>query len=105
MPTPKRPTADRKPATKDTVKDSRATVSGPAESSPGAPADDLAAKVTGTNELAAQMPFNANKPSEYDPTAALAPPEGQSFKPDDPLVGASTVTELHGSEKTGSGGA
>ena len=33
--------------------------------------DDVAAKTAGTAELAAQMPFNANKPSEYDPGAAM----------------------------------
>ena len=40
---------------------------------------------------------------EYDPDAALAPPRGAD-EAADPLVGASTVTEMHGSEKVGSGG-
>ena len=48
--------------------------------------------------------FNPNKAAEYDPDAALAPPEGTSVKPADPIVGASTVTELNGSEKVGGGG-
>ena len=33
-----------------------------------------------------------------------APPEGPSVKSADPIVGASTVTELNGSDKVGSGG-
>jgi catalase len=48
--------------------------------------------------------FNSNKPLEYDPAAAVAPPVGLSVDPEDPIVGASTVTERHGSEKAGSGG-
>ncbi len=49
------------------------------------------------------MPFNANKPLEYDPDAAVAPRPGQSAVPDDPLVTASTVTEMNASDKVGSG--
>ena len=54
--------------------------------------------------MASAFPFNPNKAAEYDPDAALAPPEGASVKPADPIVGASTVTELNGSDKVGSGG-
>jgi catalase len=63
----------------------------------------LAEKAAGTEDLASAFPFNPNKPAEYDPGAALAPPEGASMKPADPIVGASTVTEMNGSEKVGSG--
>ena len=49
------------------------------------------------------MPFNANKPREYDPAAAIAPKAGQSLTPGDPVVTASTVTETNASEKVGSG--
>src|SRR4029079_10741379 len=48
--------------------------------------------------------FNPNKGAEYDLDLMLAPPEGASVKPVDPIVGASTVTELNGSDKVGSGG-
>ena len=83
----------------------RATVSGPAEPSlTTETTDDLAAKVAGTEELAASFPYNATKAAEYDPDAAVNPPEGAAMKPHDPIVGASTVTELEGSEKVGSGG-
>ena len=60
--------------------------------------------MAGTEELAASFPFNANKPLEYDPDAAIAPDEGASKKPADPIVGASTVSEKNGSDKVGSGG-
>ena len=87
------------------VRASRPTVGGPAqpEASPGA--DVLAEKVAATADLAAAFPFNPNKASEYDPQAALAPPAGAFVKPDDPIVGASTVSEANGSDKVGSGGA
>jgi len=44
------------------------------------------------------------RPPNTIPKAALAPPQGASVKPDDPIAGASTVSELNGSEKAGSGG-
>ncbi|NOT44232.1 MAG: catalase [Acidobacteria bacterium] len=92
---------------KDTraVRQSRATVSGPAEPDASGAGDIVAAKVAGTEDLASAMPFNAIKAAEYDAASALAPPEGASAKAADPVVGASTVTERNGSEKTGSGGA
>ena len=90
--------------TSSTARNSSATVSGPARPGPGRQSDDVANKVAGTQELASAFAFNANKPLEYDAAAATAPPQGISAAPDDPLVGASTVTEKHGSEKVGSGG-
>ena len=87
-----------------TERNSRATVSGPAKpDGPPAVADALAEKFAGTQELAAEMPFNSIKPAEYDPASAIAPPAGPSFKASDPLVGSSTVTERHASDKVGSG--
>jgi catalase len=89
-------------------RNARATVSGPAE--PGDPNeaitsnDDLAAKTAGTQELATRMPFNAIKAGEFEPDPSEAPPEGQAETPEDPIVGASTVSEMNGSEKVGSGG-
>ena len=95
----------KSPKSGDEKAQTRATVSGPAD--PAArpeSSDDLAAKAAGTQDLASKMPFNANKPREFDPDAAVAPEAGQSFEPDDPIVGASTVTEQNGSDKAGSGG-
>jgi len=86
-------------------RNSRATVSAPSRPDPSPPAqlDDLAAKFAGTQDLAAARPFNANKPSEFDPAAMIDPKPGQSFTPGDPIVTASTVTEMNGSDKVGSG--
>ena len=83
---------------------SRATVSGPGvPDSPGS-GDVLAEKMAGTQNVALAFPFNPNKSAEYDQDAALRPREGPSVKRVDPIVGASTVTELNGSDKAGSGG-
>ena len=104
--------SSKRPAKKQATKaagTTRATVSGAAK--PKTPpvksnefaGDDLAVKAAGTEALAAKIPFNANKALEYQADAAIAPPQGVSAKPDDPIVGASTVTEANGSDKVGSG--
>jgi catalase len=89
---------------KSTVRNSRTTVSGPAEPDGSGTGDIVAEKAAGTQDVASMFTFNPNKAAEYDPDAALAPPEGASVKPADPIVGASTVTERNGSDKVGSGG-
>jgi len=50
--------------------------------------------------LAAPFTFNENKPSEFGGAEAE---EGRTEKPDDPLAGASTVSEANASDKVGSG--
>jgi catalase len=85
------------------LRNSRTTVSGPSTPEPSRSQDDLAAKHAGTQDLAAAIPYNAHKPAEYDPAAALAPEVGGFVAPDDPLVTSSTVTESIGSDKVGSG--
>ena len=92
------------PGKQSTLRNSRTTVSGPAAPDNSGVGDALADKAAGTQDLASAFPFNTIKSAEYDPDAALAPPEGPSAKPADPIVGASTVSESNGSEKTGSGG-
>ena len=87
-----------------TARNSRATVSGPAQPDTSGIGDILADKAAGTQDLASVFPFNPNKAAEYDSDAALAPPEGASAKPADPIAGASTVSEVNGSDKAGSGG-
>src|SRR6185503_987210 len=100
MPTSKRTT--KSPSTRK--RNSRTTVGGPSDPQPTPIGrDDLAAKAAGTAELAAQMPFNATKTSEYDLASDALPPEDQQAKPADPLVGASPVTEMCPSDKAGSG--
>jgi catalase len=84
---------------------SRATVSGPADPMPLVDSsDDLTAKMAATQQLAAALPFNANKALEYDPQAAIHPEPGVSIEPADPIVGSSTVQEKNASDKVGSGG-
>jgi catalase len=95
--------AKKQSSSTSTVRNSRATVSGPAHPDRSGSGDLLSEKAAGTQALAAAFPFNANAPAEYAPDGALAPPEGTSVTPSDPMVGASTVTEMTGSEKTGSG--
>src|SRR5687767_11429748 len=88
---------------KSTARNSRTTVSGPAEPDASG-AGDIAEKATGAQDLASAFSFNPNKAAEYDSEAALAPLEGASVKSADPIVGASTVSEVNASEKVGSGG-
>jgi catalase len=90
---------------KSTARNSRATMSGPARPDASGAGDRAAEKAAGTQDVAAAFPFNANKAAEYDPQAALAPPEGASLAAEDPIVGASTVSEVNDSEKVGVGGA
>ena len=96
--------SSKTPKNKSTARNSRTTVSGPAIPDASGAGDLAAEKAAGAQELASAFPFNPNKAAEYDPDAALAPPEGASVEPADPIVGASTVTEMNGSDKVGSGG-
>lgn len=89
---------------KSTVRNSRTTVSGPAEPDASGAGDIVVEKAAGTQDVASAFLFNPNKAAEYDPETALARPEGASVKPADPIVGSSTVTELNGSDKVASGG-
>jgi catalase len=85
-------------------RNSRATVSGPAQPTGPASGDLPAEKASGTEALAGEFAFNQNKRAEFNPDGAIAPPAGHHVDPADPIVGASTVSELNGSDKTGSGG-
>ena len=85
---------------------SRPTVSGPATiPANAAPTDDLESRMAATEALARAMPFNALKPSEFDPAAATAPLPGVCLEPADQAATGSTLSEGTGSEKVGSGGA
>jgi catalase len=99
-----RPAKTAKNKNKSTVRNSRTTVSGPAEPDASGAGDIVAEKAAGTQDLTIAFPFNPNKAAEYDPDLMLTPPQGASVKPADPIVGSSTVTELNGSAKVGSGG-
>jgi catalase len=93
-------TTGKMPSTRSTFRNSRATVSGPAMPDGVTSNDILAKKAAGTNALAAKCPFNSIKPAEFEPEPGAEPPEGQSFKPSDPIVGSSTVSESNTSDKT-----
>ena len=82
---------------------SRTTVSGPARPPAATGTDPIVDQKAGTQDVAESFPFNPNKAAEYDPQAAVSPPEGASVEPADPIVGASTVSEVNANEKTGSG--
>src|SRR5687767_16025938 len=77
---------------KETAKTSaRSTASGPAKKAGReAISDPATLKLAGTQQLAAEFPFNAAKPSEFG-EAAAKPARGQSAEPPDPSVGASTL--------------
>jgi catalase len=100
----KRTRSTRSSTTKSAKRNSRATVSGPARPDASGAGDIVAEKAAATQDVALAFPFNPNKSAEFDPDAALSPPEGASVKPADPIAGASTVSEMNGSEKIGSGG-
>jgi catalase len=102
--TQKHVTPAKQSRNQSTVRNSRTTVSGPAVPDTSGRGDVAADKTAATQAVASAFTFNPQKAAEYDPAAALAPPEGTSVTPRDPIAGASTVSELNGSEKLGSGG-
>jgi catalase len=75
------------------------TASGP--SHPAAPATALAQHAAEQESLAAGMPFNEAKSSEYGPTGASKPVEGPHEQPPSPQAGASSLSESNSSAKTG----
>jgi len=98
-------------ATKNSVRDgatgkvtsSRSTVGGPARGDKlGVVADDAVKKADGAQALAAGMPFNANKPTEYG-KAAFKPQPGATVAAPDARATGSTLTEKTASAKVGDG--
>lgn len=85
------------------------TVAGPSTSTPPsslgskeAVPERLLEKTSAEKQLAADMPFNPNKPGEYG-DAARTPAEGDHHKPATPAATGSTSTEIISSDKVGSG--
>ena len=70
----------------------------PAKKSPAS----IAAKRADTNDLAAAMPFNANKAAEHG-KLALRPPVGAQVPPANVAVSGSTLSETAASAKVGKG--
>lgn len=75
------------------------TVSGPSRSGPSA--TELAAHAEEQAALAAEMPFNEAKHSEYAPSDPTEPPEGAHEDMPSPTTGASTLSEKNESSKSG----
>jgi len=94
--------ASRSTKTTSSKSSARSTVSGPTNKSPADIVDAATAKIAGTEALAAAMPHNAAKPSEFG-RAAMAPATGQAVEPPHPMVTGSTLTEMNASEKVGRG--
>jgi catalase len=90
-------------ATSASATSARSTVSGPTGQAgrPGA-ADGATKKMEAVNQLAAAMPFNANKAAEYG-KASAEPKVGVTVEESDPRASGSTLTERVSSPKTGSG--
>jgi catalase len=81
----------------------RSTVSGAAQRGGSAETGDaLAVKFDATQKLAADMPYNVNKPLEHG-ELSRQPQEGQTATPADPSATGSTLTEIHPSDKAGAG--
>ncbi|WP_457427239.1 catalase [Roseateles sp. P5_E7] len=94
MPTPRKPISGSKaPA--------RNTDSGPANPSPHDAGDTATRKAEQTGDLAAAMPFNANKTAEHGQANGLRPPTGATVKPPSRLPSGSTLSEANASAKTG----
>jgi catalase len=75
------------------------TASGP--SHPNAPSGALAKHAAEQNDLAASVPFNADKPGEYAPANSAQPKEGNHGELPSPTAGAGTLSEINESAKTG----
>ncbi|MDM0043260.1 catalase [Variovorax dokdonensis] len=78
------------------------------DSAPAHPTDPAAAKgdlpatrAVQTQDLAAEMPFNANKAKEHGEANALETPAGQTASGDPGLAASSTLSERNASDKTG----
>ena len=97
-------TKKRTPRPTDSAKTSaKSTVSGPSAKRRRAESDDVAtAKMLGTDELSSRRPFNRNKAGEHG-DAARMPKEGEHFDPPGMEVTGSTLSEVNGSPKTGTG--
>src|SRR5512133_2990557 len=79
----------------------RNTDSGPGRVKRGA-ADQPADKMAQVEALAAQMPSNPTKAAEHGFANGIAPQRGATVEPESRMATASTLSEEHGTQKTGS---
>jgi catalase len=86
------------------------TVAGPGDAPPPSSSSKAAnpvekrlfEKAAAEKQLAAEMPFNPNKPGEYG-DASRTPAEGDHHKPSTPAATGSTSSEIASSDKVGTG--
>ena len=98
---PKKPAAA--PKKSPAKASSRSTVSGSRQGTAAAAREDLAAaKMAATQDMAASMPFNENKPAEYGEGSGEAP-EGAHVPPPHIAATGSTLSEVASSPKVGVG--
>jgi catalase len=102
MAKPKNPTSgsSESPANRSAPKAAaRNTDSGPSRVEPAA--DPAALKAAQTGQLAASMPFNANKAGEHGFDNGVSPQAGATATPESRLPTGSTLSEENLSDKTG----
>jgi catalase len=97
---PKSPKSPARPSSAKAA--ARNTDSGPGRADPVAPGDAPARKAAETQALAAAMPHNPTKAAEHGFENGLKTPPGATAEPPSRLPGGSTLTEEHGTAKTGS---
>ncbi|MES2786001.1 MAG: catalase [Pseudomonadota bacterium] len=102
MPKTTKPAAGRAGSESASKAAARNTDSGPSKVSGSSSADPALAKAAQTQDMAAGMPFNANKPGEHGFANGLSPQPGTASKPASRLPTGSTLTEENTSQKVGS---
>ena len=102
-------TTSKHPSAYDGAGSILSTVAGPSDAKPPSSlgvsnpvADRLLDKIPAEQELSADRPYNATKPSEYG-DAARTPTEGESFKPSTHAATGSTASEIIANDKVGDG--
>ncbi|HZF78897.1 MAG TPA: catalase [Rubrivivax sp.] len=78
------------------------TDSGPAQAQVVDPSDPASVKQAETQALVAAMPFNSTKPKEHGFDNGVNPVAGDRAKAASRLPSSSSITEVNGTEKTGS---
>ncbi len=81
-----------------------ATTSGPSHPG-GSQSSDMATHAAEQQSLSAAMPFNSTKRNEYGSSNAAAPVQGAHMELPSPSAGASTLSEVNGTAKTGAAAA
>jgi catalase len=98
----KRPAARKPAAAAAATTSARSTVGGPARKDARGATDAASKRMEAAESLAAAVPFNPNKPSEYG-RASASPRPGATVPAGDPRATASTLSETTPSAKAGAG--